>query len=210
MAKRAINYKFPHYRQPRPRDRQPDYDRWQAIDFGMSRSEVVALLGKPLRDRYLASDDWYCSYGYLEFPMTPHVRTYQFLIGFDALSRVVVKEDPFGGVFSPDGIPTKPTIFTPVDNAAFTHFPRLIDMRWQPVSGAYPMRYEVDISSAGYDEERETFIFEDGYVVEDALPFPYYVHEFVGDNPGRFRVRGVNKLGAGKWSDWRHFTFDTR
>lgn len=207
MARRAVNYAFPHYKPPRLRVRQPDYAKWCAVEFGMTRTDVIAFLSKPLRDPYLSSGDSYWSYGYLEFPMTPHLRTYQFLIGFDDDSKVVVKEDPFGGVFSPDGVPSKPMIFTPPEGTAFRHYPRLVDMRWQPVSGVYPIHYEIEIGSAGYDEERDAFIFDQDNLVEENLPFPYYVHKFVGDNPGRFRVRGVNKLGAGGWSEYRHFDF---
>jgi hypothetical protein len=201
------SYVFPHYRQPRPRDRQPDYKQWRKVAFGMSRQEVVALLGRPLRDRYMASGDDYWSFGYLELPMTPHVRTYYFLIGFDDNGRVWYKEDPFGGVFSSDGLPSKPLIFTPAQDARFTHHPRLVDMRWQPVSGVYPMHYEVEVGFAAKHPDGKWDY--SATVFEENLPFPYYVHDHGGDNPGRFRIRGVNKLGKGPWSDYRRFQFDT-
>ena len=60
---------------------QPDYRKWEAVQIGMSRDEVVALLGPPLEDPYRA--DAYCSYGHLEMPMVSGPRTYVFLIGYD-------------------------------------------------------------------------------------------------------------------------------
>jgi hypothetical protein len=209
MAKQGTHYGFPNYVLKRPRAKQPDYAKWLAVKVGMTRAEVVELLGKPIRGPYLVAGDSYWNYGYLELPMMPHVRTYQFLIGFDDDSKVWMKEDPFGGVLSIDGKPSKPMIFTPTERTRFKHFPRLVDMRWQPVSGVYPMRYELQISSAGYHEKRRRFLYEEDNFRLEVVPFPYFIHQFVGDNPGRFRVRGVNRLGKGEWSDYRRFKFDT-
>lgn len=205
MRRRSGSFTFPHYKVPR-RVKQPDYAKWKAVDIGMTREEVINLLGRPRRDPYSSpnprKEDTYYYYGYLELPMMPHVRTYQFYVGFNSQGRVFTKADPFGGVFSPDGIPSKPMIFTPPSEASFGHYPRIVDMRWHPVSGQYPIWYEVEI---GHGREMDGPFTDQ--VIESELPFPYFVATFVGDQPGRFRVRGQNALGVGEWSEYRYFDF---
>jgi hypothetical protein len=206
FRRRPGRYLFPDYDVP-CRTVQPDYVQWQAVSIGMTRNQVIALLGRPLRDPYSAPNprkqDAYYYYGYLQLPMMPHVRTYRFYVGFDDLGQVFTKADPFGGIFSPDGIPSQPMIFTPQEGAIFFHYPWVVDMRWNPVSGKYPIHYEVEIgeslSMAGPFSTR---------IIDDELPFPYLVMNHRGPQPGRFRVRGWNKLGVGEWSEYRHFDFD--
>jgi hypothetical protein len=206
MRRRPGIFSFPHYDVP-ARHKQPDYGQWQKVAVGMLRREVVALLGRPLRDPYHApqprKDDAYYYYGYLQLPMMPHARTYTFHVGFDDQGRVFTKADPFGGVFSLDGTPSQPKIFTPSNGAVFSHYPRIVDMRWYPASGRYPMRYEVEL---GHGRPNTGQPYRD-HVIESELEFPYFVATFCGSQPGRFRVRGRNALGTGTWSDYRYFDF---
>ena len=64
------------YASTEPEFVQPDYRKWEAVQIGMAREEVVALLGPPLEDPYLV--DPFCSYGHLQMPMLPQRRTYRF------------------------------------------------------------------------------------------------------------------------------------
>lgn len=203
MPQRAERFDFPYY-DPKLRVRQPDYKRWQSIKIGMSRIEVIARLGRPLRDPYLSPQPEFSVYGYLQMPLMPHIRTYYFYIQYDEELRVESKADPFGGVFSIDGKPSRPIILAPTPGAEFCHYPRIVDLRWHPVSGKYPMRYEIEIGYGEFGTEDPEFFDE---IQETSHPFPYYVTEFSGDSPGRFRVRAINSLGKGKWSEHRHFDF---
>ncbi len=182
---------------------QPNYARWQSVRIGMTRDEVAALLGpsKPYPDH--GPKDTYSIYGHVQFPLVPHPGTYLFMLGFDENGRVFTKADPFGGVFSTDGKPSKPKVFTPPEGAVFAHYPRIVDMRWYPASGVYPIRYEIEVGHGL--EISGPFSSE---IIETECPLPYYVGcYFGGDQPGRFRVRGRNRLGTGEWSDYRHFDF---
>jgi hypothetical protein len=181
---------------------QPDYQQWQAVQIGMTRAQVVGLLGRPRCEQFSFPTETYSTYGYLQLPFLPFPRAYSFVLGFDEEDRVFTKSDPFGGVFSPDGRPSKPKIFTPPDRAAFSHYPRLVDMRWYPASGRYPMRYELEL---GVGREWEGPYCD--HVIESELVAPYHVVSFVADGPGRFRVRGKNALGVGEWSEHRYFDF---
>ncbi|MCI0638549.1 MAG: outer membrane protein assembly factor BamE [Gemmataceae bacterium] len=185
---------------------QPDYRRWQAVQIGMTREEVSALLGPPQPDSSHGPKETYSTYGHLQFPLMPHPRAYVFILGFDEKGCVFTKSDPFGGVFSTDGRPSKPKIFTPPEGAIFSHFPRIVDMRWYPASGKYPIVYEIEV---GHGLEMDGPF--SSQVIETECPIPYYVAScFGGDQPGRFRVRGRNKIGIGEWSEYRHFDFTPR
>ncbi len=139
MARHHLTSKFPHVNVTR-RAIQPPYDRWQAVRIGMTREEVLKLLGRPRCKQTSFPTETYLTYGYLQLALLPYPRTYRFLIGFDKQDRVFTKVDPFGGVFSPDCRPSKPIIFTPPNNTRFSHYPRLVDVCWFPASGQYPMR----------------------------------------------------------------------
>ncbi len=111
---------------------------WAAVRVGMTRDEVVSLLGPPHHERYRGGkprpDASLYSYGYLQLPYVHHPRTYSFMIGFDDEGCVNYKEDPFGGRFSIDGSPTVPKIITPLEQSVFNHYPRVVDLRWYPSS----------------------------------------------------------------------------
>ena len=201
-----MRYTFPHFT-PSPEYVQPDYEKWAAVRIGMSRDDVVSQLGPPLDDEFLGGKsrptDPYYSYGYLQMPMLPHPRTYDFLIGFDDDGTVFTKIDPYNGRFSTDGSPTSPEIIIPTDRAAFSHYPRILDCRWFPSSGLYPMTYIFELG-AGQPFGPEQFHGEE---IESDLPIPFFMTTFGGAQPGRFRVKAKNKLGESDWSDYRYFSF---
>jgi hypothetical protein len=176
---------------------QPDYARWQQVQQGMTLEEVTALLGPPMRNPHITGKGVYV-YGYLQFPLLPAPRWYSFELDFDA-GRLFHKRDPFEGVLSVDGKPTKPRIITPPEGAVYcleTMQSRpLVDLRWHPVSGAYPMSYELEFGTVDTDIGELCNL-----LYPQKTPVPY----FITDNLWRcFRVRGVNELGTGEWSDYR-------
>jgi len=201
-----MRYTFPHHT-PKPGFVQPDYARWEAVQIGMERDAVIELLGPPRDDEFRGGkarlDDPHYLYGYLQMPMLPHPRTYAFSIGFDERGKVFSKVDPFNGRFSEDGSPTIPEIFSPPDRVTFSHYPRILDLRWNPSSGAYPMTYTVEL---GWAEPPNPDCFHDE-VIESDLQFPFFTTTFGGAQPGRFRVRARNEVGESGWSVPRCFTF---
>lgn len=200
------SFGLPHYQSPNEAV-QPDYGKWKSIVKGMKVEEVVAVLGQPLDDplrggRPKDARNAYYHYGFLDVPLLPHPRTYAFTIGFDEAARVWYVEDPFVGSLSETGVPTAPQWITPVGHPTFDHYPRVLDLRWSPSSGEYPVVYELELGHGGPEEGR----FGDA-VVDDKIPGPYTVQVFGGAQPGRARVRGSNHLGTGPWSDYKYFTF---
>ena len=188
---------------------QPDYRKWEAVRVGMSRSEVTSLLGPPLTGRELRpnnhhQDPNYPIYGFISYPALPHQWEMRFLLGFKPDDRVWWKCDPFGGsALSRTGKPSKPKWITPQCGSRMKHFPRVLDIRWFPSSGVYPIVYELEVglSALGSDKYR-------GYVHGQRYGQPYALISFPGAQPGRIRVRGRNARGVGHWSDYVDFTFE--
>ena len=212
---------------------QPRYDRWEMVREGMNEKEVLALLGPPLaRDtreslirgqmRELGIDraeatamlfgnhNWVqafqWTYGRLRFDSPAVPDAYEFCLIF-AEGQVLYKQDPFDGRLSFEGRPTAPALISPPDGTSFDHFPRFVDLRWAPSSGVYPIVYEIEISSADdYEGQLGANLIEwDAELVHSTIPF--ITKSFCGAQPGRWRVRGKNRLGVGEWSEYRQFVF---
>ncbi|MCX7411142.1 MAG: outer membrane protein assembly factor BamE [Planctomycetales bacterium] len=186
---------------------QPDYQKWAAVKVGMTRDEVVSLLGPPHNDKFRGGkpkrNDPYYSYGYLQMPMVPHPRTYSFLVGFDQDGVVFTKMDPFDGRFSQDGTPTTPVLITPINHSVFNHYPRIIDLRWYPSSGEYPMTYSISLAHCDRIESR----WSPDHEIESELAIPFFMTEFGGAQQGRIRVKARNAFGESEWSEYRYFQF---
>ena len=165
---------------------QPDYAKWLSITNGMTKAQVMGILGHPIprdgTDLELAriANPW--NYGYV-------AEGYEFDVWFQN-DRVMDTEDPFGRRFSTNGIPTAPLLIYPHTNAVFTHYPRAVDFRWFPSSGEYPVEYQLDAGSGS------VFTFE-----------PHGTAWMAGMGRHRWRVRAINRLGVSPWTEWREFEF---
>jgi len=171
--------------------KQPNYEHWQAISVGMSTNEVCSLIGEPHK---IISASVYSVWGYGDiFPQaTEFPAVYNFSILFVG-GKVSHKQDPFLGSFSTNGLPSSPILISPQDGAVFSHHPRILDFRWQPSSGVYPLSYEVDLLPPIRKTDR-----------------PWFSSSSLHAGQHRWRVRGVNALGAGPWSPRWTFTFENK
>lgn len=168
---------------------QPDYSCWQQASVGMSSNDIVALLGSPF-DIKSAGPFHVWDYGEVVPVSTETPLRYAFDIVFVG-TNVSSVTDPFGGIFSTNGIPTAPQLVIPLDGSVFNHTPRIVDFRWQPSSGVYPLTYEIEVR-AGYHGEVEG---------------PCLTSFVTRDGTHTWRVRAVNALGKGPWSSTFHFSF---
>lgn len=98
-----------------------------------------------------------------------------------------------------------PTLRAPADNETFNIYPRTMTFTWEPVSGAQSYVLEVDaygMCQAGAwcaDVGGRTF-------QRPNLTRPTYTYDFVGAQPGRWRVWAVFEGGReGPKSEWRNF-----
>ena len=198
-----MRYSFPHYPDEREYT-QPDPKSWKKIQPGMSYSEVVEILGEPIKDPFYPHPEKvpnsHFLFGWLGLLYVPHPRTYRFVVTFDREGKVWRTEDPFGGESSEDGIPLKPQIVAPQEEQVFSHYPRIMDFRWRPPAGEYPMKFELELGH----EFRGHFTDQ---VIRDDLESVYFCHSFSGATTGRVRVRAKNQKGTSEWSDYRTFRF---
>lgn len=193
---------------------QPNHFRWGLVQLGMSQRTVIKLLGDPLgRDEpseklkavapLLGNTDvpatlvsrW--TYGWLDFqaPSVPYI--YYYKIEFDLKNdKVVGIADPFEDGITTHGRPSIPRLVSPQQTAVFAcDFPHLLDLRWQPPSGEYPMTFEVEVE--------RTWIGRSTHEVS----IPHHTIAHRGMNPGSWRVRAKNHHGTSNWSEFRTFRY---
>ncbi len=191
---------------------QPDYAAWAKIQKGMTETEVVRLLGEPLKrgkppQRIVELDPsviltYRWVYGRIDFKSPAVFVPYEFCVRFSS-GRVFEKEDPFGAQLSTDGKPTVPRLVYPLPGSVYDHFPRYLDLRWYPSSGRYPMRYRLECQAGGvYPGE-----WQEHLVGKYEADIPYLLYLHGGSQPGRWRVKAVNAVGESGWSKWREFAF---
>lgn len=193
----------------KPQSIQPNYSQWLNVKQGMTETEVNKLLGPPLseEDPNRApswATSYFATYGVIRFGRTHFDQPYTFSIIYEIQTKAVSQvDDPFGGHLSPDGKPTVPELITPKPGEQFSHYPRLVDYRWRPSSGEYPMRYEIQIRLDDFAHEN----WEHHTVARAQVNEPYFLNSFASSSRGRWRVRAINGKGTSDWSEERQFSF---
>ena len=189
---------------PQYKQVQPNYDAWDQITVGMAEAEVEAILGAPLEKQErldLPRFSYMWTYGELRFDTPSMPSAFYFLISFQQ-GQVFDKSDPFDGGLSCDGRPSTPRLTLPRDDAVCYHYPRFVDLRWQPSSAEYPLEYMVEVgvenSAFGANLYVPTLHYSE---------IPYLAIAFSGKNKGRWRVKARNHIGESDWTPYRHFTF---
>jgi hypothetical protein len=145
----------------------------------------------------------------------------RFNISF-ANQKVLGFSDPFGGGWSisgqpvetqlsHDGRPTAPRLLTPNDNAQFTHTPLLVDFRWLPSCGEYPVEYFVELTGSGVEIDAASGKATKVWLEEPKSRWftttPHLATNAPGGGRFRWRVKAKNRLGESDWSEYREFEF---
>jgi hypothetical protein len=96
-----------------------------------------------------------------------------------------------------------PALISPPEGAVFDYFPRTLALEWAPVAGAVAYRVEWDYQYSGI-WHAEAANLHGSFRTEQ----PFYSFDFVGGQPGRWRVWAVDAEGReGPRSPWRGFEF---
>jgi len=111
--------------------------------------------------------------------------------------------------YSTRGEMPTPVLTSPADGEEFHHYPRTLTLSWKPIPGADKYRVEVEY----YDTDWRPWV---NTTVVSADPFlnAYYTFNFVGAQPGRWRVTALSSTvdgvvhPASTPSAWRTFSFD--
>ena len=101
-----------------------------------------------------------------------------------------------------------PAQLVPADGMVFEHFPRRTRLEWAPVEGAVSYRFEVDYCD-GWREGRTGCPDPQPLAVTRApIKETAYEFDFVGAQPGRWRVWALDAAGReGFKSHWRSFAY---
>jgi hypothetical protein len=104
-----------------------------------------------------------------------------------------------------------PVQLSPGDRVEFDYFPRRTKLEWQPVDGAVSYTVEVDFCDGRVKSRRECLNPQPLYLKEKSptrIMSTSYEFDFIGAQPGRWRVWAVDKNGQqGFKSPWRTFFF---
>ncbi len=97
-----------------------------------------------------------------------------------------------------------PRLLSPADGTVFSHFPRKTVLRWTPVDGAAAYKVEAEYQDPFMGGRWLPHLGPaQGRTAQCSLEFL-----FVGEQPGRWRVRAVDGSGRqGPWSDWWTFRY---
>ena len=173
----------------------PELKKWDRVLLGMTYRQVTNLIGSPIEKT--GTDVLNCLYGWLHFESDAFPFIFYFRVWF-ADAVVVSKEDPFGGAVSVGGgIPTTPVLVHPNDDEIITGGQRILDFRWIPAAGTYPIKYQLQL-------EFNTKSAWVSRIYPADKPFFCVMSPSLGI--GRCRVRAINALGQSPWSDYRYFT----
>jgi hypothetical protein len=105
-----------------------------------------------------------------------------------------------------------PVQLSPANNAVFDHYPRMTRIEWSPVEGAVSYTVEVDYCDGGLKNrsgcvDPQPLNLKNNSSMSGIVETSYRF-DFIGANPGRWRVRAVDKEGReGFASPWRRFVY---
>lgn len=118
---------------------------------------------------------------------------------------------PQGELINRDGRLAVPRLLSPADAAVMNYYPRHLTMEWESVPSADTYTVEIQFQGGSTWNDLTEFLSNNGYVgyVEPVkLTDTKYSLNWVGINPGRWRVWAVDaKEKAGRKSEWRQFRF---
>ncbi len=94
-----------------------------------------------------------------------------------------------------------PVMVSPTNNQHFFHYPRITTLACKPVSGASGYLFEWEYYDVQWEPREQVTMLD-----------PYFTFNFIGDQPGRWRVTAVDLSGKkdpSKASAWRTFDYCT-
>lgn len=126
----------------------------------------------------------------------------------DARGRVFHESEKQVGVNLP-----APVQLSPRPDAVFDHLPRTTRLEWEAVEGAASYTVEVDFCDGRRRRDELTCVAPQTHVLRDGPPTKgltqtFYEFNFIGAQPGRWRVWAVDAEGReGFKSEWRTFVY---
>ena len=107
-------------------------------------------------------------------------------------------------------IPDVPVLVSPISLDVFGNYPRTTSLEWSPSHGSKPITYviEVEYTWVGVFSEFGRWLEGDyGLAWTGQTTGTESTFDFVGAQPGRWRVKATNSYGESNWSEWRYFRY---
>lgn len=204
----------------------PQLNSWLDVVPGMTETEVRGILGEPLTSETpMAGIDpdvvrlYRWSYGRLpiDSPLVP--AEFQFNLYFHE-GRVREIEEPFerNSLALPRWpAPSVPRPISPESGHVLRHYPRIVDFRWLPSVGEYPVSYQIEVAmeepslldGAPTEHDDKKYFGDRRYVVvSSCADVPYFCTELPGKQHYAWRVKAVNQHGESDWSSTTIFRAD--
>ena len=107
-------------------------------------------------------------------------------------------------------MPSIPIPISPISGWVSDAYPRTTALQWKSSQGAQPITYycQVEFSWAG-DFTRfgswSTGEYGEHFPALVSVNDTKYTFDFVGAQPGRWRVKAKNSTGESDWSEWQYF-----
>lgn len=101
-----------------------------------------------------------------------------------------------------------PELMEPQNNDVFDHYPRKTIFKWKPLEGIENVRYDIEIdafhaiNSGKWAEETGQTFFIQSNILDTK-----FERNFVGMQPGRWRVRAKVDSHTCSWSQWQYFEY---
>ncbi len=191
----------------------PSSKLWFSIKKGMTEKEVLDILGKPIsgdnfevikkeypkhHDNFLYS--W--SYGELNAMGNTGPKISNFSVRFTQ-GKVEYIDDHFGvKALDPSVKISVPVPLWPESEVIYSHYPRIIDLRWWASVGEGSITYEIQVDHKymGKWSTTRSTVYKNIQSVSTTL-------SFTGKQPGRWRIRATNGKDKSKWSKYQMFVF---
>lgn len=109
--------------------------------------------------------------------------------------------------------PSTPKLISPENGSIFDHYPRSLTLDWESSSGPGIITYVLEHGFTWcFSHENLYDMGEWGAGCTCFYPLRYlsetsYSFDFVGAQPGRWRVKAESEYGESEWSEWFYFRF---
>ena len=110
---------------------------------------------------------------------------------------------------TPSNVPGMPQLTSPTDKSIFTQYPRKTTLKWSTGSGEKPITYLLEMQYSWSGDYTAFGSWQEGDYQGIVIPVntTIYSFDFVGAQPGRWRVKAINQYGVSEWSEWWYFRY---
>jgi len=112
--------------------------------------------------------------------------------------------------FTPTRLPSVPMPSYPQNKSVFNNYPRTTTFYWSGSIGEGPITYTLEVQYSWCAGSDEFGSWAEGCyapLVFGGLTSTQYTFDFVGGQPGRWRVKASNSYGESDWSEWWYFRY---